>query len=117
MTLDEQIYAQAVVLARVDEAAQGPLLQVFCHSALVGLSARLRDGLTQEDCRADLVASAALYALAALAESDELGGLEEMRVGDITLKKSGNAATQCLRSQAALMMGPYLKDPFSFRSV
>jgi hypothetical protein len=44
--------------------------------------------------------------------------VEQMTAGDVTLRRSGsNAAENCLRYQAELMIGPYLKDRFSFKGV
>ncbi len=117
MTLVQQVYTQAVLLSGVEDPAQGQLLQVFCRSAVNNLSARLRPGLTVEDLRADFIAAAALYALAAFSESDEMGSLSHMQLGDLTLKRSGNAAAKCLRNQAALIIAPYVVDRFSFRGV
>ena len=38
--------------------------------------------------------------------------------GDLTIRKGSRAAAaNCLRTQAELMMAPYLKDRFSFRGV
>ena len=113
MTLTEQVYAQAVLMSGVDAAQQEVLLEVLCQSAVAGLIRQLRDGITPEDCKAD-----SLYALAALSEADELMRVEQIQIGDMTIRRGGNtAASACLRYQAELMMAPYLKDRFCFRSV
>lgn len=118
MTLTEQVYAQAVLMSGVDAAEQEVLLQVLCQGAVNALTQQLRDGFTPEDCKADFVAAASLYALAALSEADPLMRVEEMQIGDMTLKRSAaTAAAACLRYQAELMMAPFLKDRFCFRSV
>lgn len=118
MTLTEQVYAQAVLLADIHGDQQEQLLQVLCQAAVSGLTARLRDGITVDDCRADFVASGALYALAALSEADPVTGLQRVQIGDVTLVPGGaSAASRCLRSQANLMMSPYCTDDFSFRGV
>ena len=118
MTLTEQIYAQAVLLSGVEEGQQKQLLELFCRSAQVHLSARLREGLTPEDCKADFVAAGALYALAALSETDPVATMERVQVGDVTLVPGGaSAASRCLRKQADLMMMPYCADAFSFWGV
>ncbi len=113
MSLVQQVYAQAAMLAGVEDAAQGKLLEMLCRSAVAGLTAGLRSGLTPDDCRADFVAAAALYALAALSECD--GQPEQLQLGDLTLRRGGNAAAKCLRSQAQLILSPYMADRFSFR--
>ncbi len=118
MTLVQQVYAQAIMLSGVEEPRQGELLQVFCRSCVASLSARLRPGLTAEDCRADFVASAALYALAALSECDGLTQVEQLQVGDLTLKQNcSNTAAKCLKTQADLIMAPYTVDRFQFKGV
>lgn len=118
MILEEQVYAQAVLLSGVDDPKQEQMLQILCRGAVSSLTSRLREGLTPEDCKADFVAAASLYALAVLSEADDFTNLEQLRVGDMTMKRgNSSAAAQCLRSQANLMMAPYMKDRFSFRGV
>lgn len=118
MTLIEQTYAQAVLLSGTAGENQAQMLQVLCQSAVNHLTARLRPGLTPEDCKADFVAAASLYALAALSEIDDVSQLQRMQIGDVTVQRgSANAAASCLRNQAELMMGPYLVGKFSFRGV
>jgi len=118
MSLTEQIYAQACMLAGDLEDREQTLLRLLCRSAAVGLEARLRPGMTPEDCRADFVAAASLFALASLSSVSQDAGLGEVKVGDVTLKhRDPDAASRCLRSQAELIIGPYLGDRFSFRGV
>jgi hypothetical protein len=117
MTLTEQVNAQAVLMSGVD-GTQEALLEILCKSAVTGLTQQLREGLTPEDCKADFVAAASLYALAALSETDKLMQVQQIQIGDMTLKRGGTtAAAACLRYQAELLMAPYLKERFCFRSV
>ena len=118
MTLNDQVYAQAMTLAGELTETQMELLKILSVAAVSSLSARMKEGMTAEDCKADFVASASLYALATLAEAGDGLGLEQVTLGDVTLKrKNGNAASNCLRNQAELMMYPYLKDRFAFLGV
>lgn len=118
MTLAEQIYAQALVLIRDMEDGDRPLLSVLCRSAEGYLRGKLRDGISPEDCKADFIAAASLYAVAAMAEAGEGAKTEQVTAGDLTVRRaSGNAAACCLRYQAELMMQPYLKDCFLFMGV
>lgn len=118
MTLTDQVYAQALLLSGGLEARQEALLKLLCQGASNSLAARLRTGLTPEDCKADFVAAASLYALAALSGVKDMDQMEEVRVGDLTMKrKDSNAAANCLRYQAELMIAPYLKDRFCFQGV
>jgi hypothetical protein len=44
--------------------------------------------------------------------------VERVTAGDLTIQRSGgDAASNCLRYQADLMIAPYLKDRFCFRGV
>lgn len=118
MTLTEQVHTQALLMSQQAAECNSELLEVLCRAAVVSLTAKLRPGLTPEDCKADFVAAASLYALAAQTELDDMNQLEQVTAGDITLRQKGeNAATGCLRYQAQLLMAPYLQDRFSFRGV
>ena len=117
MTLAQQVFAQAQVLAGELEERQYRLLQVLCQGSASALANRLRTGLTPADCKADFLAAASLFALSALAEATE-EGLEQVVIGDLTLRhRSSDAASNCLRNQAELIIAPYLKDGFSFQGV
>ena len=117
MTLTQQVFAQAVMVSEVDADAQKALLWALCQSAVSALTAQLREGITVEDCKADFVAAASLYAVAALSETDPMLRAEQMQVGDVILKRGGNsAAAACLRYQAQMLMSPYRKDSFCFHS-
>lgn len=118
MMLVEQVYAQAVMLSGTVETDRESLLRVFCQSAVAGMMQRLREGLTPEDCKADFVAAGALYALAALSETDPGANMERVQFGDVTLVPGGtSAASRCLRRQADLIISPYCRDSFVFRGV
>ena len=119
MTLKQQVYAQAALLAGQLEEEQSELLNTLCAAATASLTARLREGLRPEDCKADFIASASLYALAALNAVKDGDTLEQFTAGDLTIRKSASAdpASNVLRNQAELMIAPYLKDRFCFRGV
>ena len=118
MSLTEQIYAQALLLAGELEQKQMDLLQVLCQGANRSLASRLRDGLTPEDCKADFVAAASLFALSALSVADVKSAVEMFQAGDLSIRRrESDAASNCLRNQAELMIAPYLKDYFSFVGV
>ena len=120
MTLSEQVYAQALLLAGELDERQSQLLQVLCSAATSSLESRLRDGITAEDCKADFIAAASLYALASLGDVEETVQVEEFKAGDLTVRQSisgRDAASNCLQRQADMMILPYLKDRFSFLGV
>ena len=119
MTLREQVYAQAALLAGQMESERADMLSVLCTASTVSLAARLKDGLRPEDCKADFIAAASLFALAALNGVKDGTSLEQISAGDLTIRMSGNsdAASNVLRNQAELMIAPYLKDCFTFVGV
>ena len=120
MMLRDQVYAQALLLAGDLEQRQSQLLQILCNAAASSLASRLRDGITPEDCKADFIAAASLYALAFLGEAAETASVEEFQAGDLTVrqtKEGRDAASNCLKRQADMMILPYLKDRFSFLGV
>ena len=119
MTLKEQVFAQAALLAGQLESERMDMLNVLCTAATASLTARLKEGIRPEDCRADFVAAASLFALAALNGVQDTGSLEQISAGDLTIRKGtgGDAASNCLRNQAELMIAPYLKDSFAFLGV
>lgn len=118
MTLKEQVFAQAVLLAGELDGQQTDLLNILCAAATASLTARLKEGITPEDCKADFVAAASLLALASLNGTDSAEQLEEFKAGDLTVKRgSKDAASRCLQRQAEMMITPYLKDRFAFQGV
>ena len=119
MILREQVYAQAALLAGQLETEQADMLSVLCTASTVSLAARLKDGLRPEDCKADFIAAASLFALAALNGVKDGASLEQISAGDLTIRRGNHsdAASNVLRNQAELMIAPYLKDCFTFMGV
>lgn len=118
MRLADQVFAQAQVLAGELNGRQYELLRVLSSSAASSLARRLREGLTPEDCKADFLAAASLFALATLGTAGEPEQLEQLSVGDMTLRRrNSDAASNCLRNQAELIIAPYLRDGFTFVGV
>ena len=116
--MTELVYSQAALLAGQLEQRETELLKVLCHAASSSLEARLREGLTPQDCRADFVAAASLYALAALNDAGSRVTAEEFKAGDLTVKRSGmDTSSRCLQRQAELIIQPFLKDGFTFLGV
>ena len=118
MMLQQQVFAQAVLLAGELGDQETDLLQALCAAAAATLASRLKKGITPEDCKADFIAAASLFALSALESAAAGGSVEEFRAGDLTVKRSGaSAASNCLRNQAELVILPYLEDRFAFLGV
>ena len=120
MMLIDQIQAQALLLAGDLTAQQMQVLSALCYAAASSLKSRLREGLTPDDCKADFIAAASLLALAAMNSVTGEESAEQITVADFairTAKNRGDAASNCLRAQAELMIAPYLKDRFTFLGV
>ena len=120
MKLRDQVLAQALLLAGELTERQQLVLGALCTATTASLNARLREGLTAEDCKADFVAAASLYALSSLNSAEDSGKVEEFKAGDLTVKQgaaSSDAASRCLERQAEQIIRPYLKDSFSFQGV
>ncbi len=119
MTLKDQVFTQARVMAGPLDNEQSDLLSVLCTAAVNSLAARLREGLTPADCKADFIAAASLFALAALNGVGDSDPVRQVKIGDVTMTRADprDAASNCLRNQAQMLIAPYLKDRFSFRGV
>ncbi len=120
MTLRDQVLAQSLLLAGELTEQQAQVLGALCTAATASLEARLRDGIQAEDCKADFIAAASLLSLAAMNGVTSENSTEQIAVADFSVKNSKNysdAASNCLRAQAELLISPYLKDRFSFRGV
>ena len=120
MSLIEQIQAHAQLMAGGMIPQQGEVLKTLCQVAASYLESRLRDGLTPEDCKADFVAAASLMALAALNSYRAEDYSEQISMADFSMKTASSykdVASNCLRTQAELMIAPYLKDRFAFMGV
>lgn len=120
MMTAQQILEAAAALAGELTPQQETMLEALCGASLSSLSARLREGLTPEDCGEAFVTAAALMALAALANCADEVPTEQITAGDFTIRKgalSREKTARCLTAQAEGMMVPWLKDRFSFRGV
>lgn len=119
MNLRDQVFAHAALMAAPLEENQVDVLRTLCTAASASLAARMRKGIQPEDCKADFIAAASMFALAALTQVREGENLEQITAGDLTLRKkgSGDVASNCLRHQAELVIAPYLKDRFCFLGV
>lgn len=118
MTLNEHVFTQAALLAGQLEARETEILRALCTAVTASLAARLRKGLSPENCKADFIAAASLFALSALDGMERPDQVEQFRIGDVTVSPGGrDAASNCLRLQAESLIAPYLQDRFTFRGV
>lgn len=113
-----QVFNRVKMLAGVEESQQTELLQLFCQAAVSDLTARLRADLTVEECQEALISAASLLALAAYSETDAMVNLQQVQLGDVTIRPGGGSGmAKCLRDQADKIMLPYCESGFSFRGV
>lgn len=118
MTLTEQVYTHARLMARELTEENQPMLEAVCAAAVNELKQRLRENVGPEDCLTDFVSAAAMLALAAMSGLGSMAQLEQVTAGDLTLRRSGSeASASCLRQQAEMLMRPYVKLPFVFAGV
>ena len=118
MTLIQQVFAQARLLVQDLPQEKEALLEAVCHSAVVSLQNRLRDGLIPEDCLTEFVTAAGMYALAAMSSVGDFEDLEQFTAGDVTIRRGDrNTAASCLRTQADMLMAPYVKQSTVFMGV
>lgn len=118
MTLHDQVLAHAMLLAGELTPQQNEALAILCTGSISALRSRLRQGLTPEDCKADFIAAASLYALSGLSGIGGDTRMEQISAGDFTVRtEKTDAASNCLRAQAQLLIAPYLADSFSFLGV
>ena len=120
MTLRDQVLAQSLLLAGDLNEHQTQVLGALCTATTASLQARLRDGLSADDCKADFIAAASLLSLAAMNSVSGEESSEQITVADFSVRSTkgvSDAASNCLRAQAELMIAPYLKDRFTFRGV
>ena len=118
MTMTELVYAQALLMATDLSAQEQQMLKVMCQAAVVSLQRKLRSNLTEKDCEDAFVSAASMYALAAMSEVTDANQLEQISVGDLTLRRADAAlAANCLRAQADMLMAPYVKQGVAFMGV
>lgn len=118
MTLAQQVYTQANLMAQELAGENQAMLEAVCAASANELKRQLRDNVGPEDCLTDFVTAAALLALASMSEVGSMAQLEQVKAGDVTLRRNGgDAGVQSLRQQAYSLMRPYIKTNFSFVGV
>ena len=100
----EEIYALALTF--LGGAGEDAALRAACKAAEAELGAKLKPGVSPEDCSDSFVCAAAWLALAVYGAA-ETGGAEQFSVADVSIKKGGGAASKALRAQAESLMAPW----------
>ncbi len=96
------------------------LAEGLCDAARGTLAARLRPGLSPEDCGEAFPIAAAMLAAAGLLPLRSNRNVEQFTVGEVSVRTSSGGTTDAaaLRQEAARLMAPYLNaDGFAFREV
>ena len=117
----EEILRLAAAIAQSGEAER-PLLEALCAAAEAETAARLRAGVSPEDCGSCFACAAAMLAAAGALSCQGSGGVEQFAAGDVQLRLKGGAGgdetAQALRRQAGELMRPYWTDGgFAFAGV
>jgi len=99
-----------------------PLLETLCHAAEAAWSARLKNGVSPEDCGEAFLCAAAFTAAADFAVSRNSEGVESFTAGELSIRRSGSAEDRvqadALRKTAERLMAPYAEpESFAFKGV
>lgn len=118
ISMKDLAYDKALLMVPSLSSESQEMLKAMCQVAEVMLESRLRSNLTTRDCHNQFVTAVALYAVAAMSEVTEMGQMEQITAGDLTLKrKDDGLAANCLRQQADALMAPYVKLGVAFQGV
>ena len=124
MTILEEIYEAAGQAA--PSGTDETLLKRLCEIAAAQWQARLKDGVTVEDCWTVFVCAAAWMAVVGVYAQRSVTGwnIESFTVGDVSVKTTGfentsqMSAPQRLEWQARMLMRPFCRaEGFSFVGV
>ncbi len=110
MALTDEIYQMAAVFAPAGTDEQ--MLFSLCRAAEQSITARLRPGVTADDCRDSFVCAAAWIAVSYLPQSVQTRQVQSFTVGEVSVTAGSpdadvSGAAACLRTQAELLMAPY----------
>lgn len=122
MALEDEIYEVAAKAA--PPGAEEESLRALCRAASLQLTARLKDGITAEDCKEAFVCAAAYLALGMMVTRVQAvsSSVESFTVGDVSIKTGSSAGetsgTGGYFSRAEVLMRPFLKSSgFAFVGV
>ena len=117
MTILEQAYELAAAFAPTETEAEQQRLMAFCKAAEAELLASLRPGVTEEDCADAFSCACAWLALSYLCAGRSFDA-ERFTVGDVSVQHAdGKVSSDCLRTQARLLLAPWSSGGFGFEGV
>lgn len=115
--MEEQIYSMVELLLG-SQADRETAVRTLCRAAETALAARLKPGLTPEDCADSFVCAAAWFVLGALEHGGSAADIASFTAGEVTVTKGSRQTLTYLRQQAETLLGPYFgADDFSFQGV
>ena len=119
--MTERILELACGITNPSEGEQA-LLEHLCHAAEMAWTARLKQGVSAEDCAEAFLCAAAFTAAADFALGRNSEGVESFTAGEISIRHSGsaegNAKADALRKTAERLMAPYTETAtFAFKGV
>lgn len=118
MTMTDLVYTQALLLAPDLSTRDREILRELCYAAVVSLERKLRKNVLVKDCHNQFVSAASMYALAAMSEVSEGNQFDRFTAGDLTIQRAKSPlAANCLRTQADMLMAPYVKLSVAFMGV
>ena len=113
--MGERILELALALGGGEDRA---LLPPLCATAERAWLARLREGVTAEDCGGAYPLAAAWLAMDWLRCGQGLEGVTALSAGDISVRREGGGDGESLSRKAFELMTPYFRDEgFVFRGV
>ena len=111
--MTEEIVALCRAMGAGEE--RDDLLRPLVQTAVQSLSARLKPGITAEDCGASFLVAAAMTAMAGLEQTE--GDIASFTAGDVTVRKGGRGSVG-LDARAERLLAPWLGETgFAFRGV
>ena len=116
--MQETILKLAKEISGAGEAEEA-LLELLCGAAEQAWTARLREGVTAEDCGGAFACAAAMTAAADLAAGRSGGAVSGFTAGAISVRvRDAGSCGEDLRQAAERLMAPYAAaDDFAFRGV
>lgn len=113
----DAVYRNAALFVRTQSEEEAQALRTMCAAAADGLRARLRPGLTAEDCPGfDL--AAAWMAIGFFSTGRRADGVRSFTVGDLRFDCGAeNAAAEALVTQAELLLASKLRDSVAVMGV
>ena len=117
MALRDEIYQMAAVFAPAGTDEQ--MLRSLCSAAEQSIKAKLRPGVTVDDCHDSFVCAAAWIAVSYLPEGAQMRQVQSFTVGEVSVTAANSTAATsgaaaCLSTQAELLMAPYCASGSGF---